>query len=136
MGLSAYANLLTATGSNDAQMRTQATRFANGVRDHARVVVIGLTIAFLGIGLFAGQRLFFPASIGTPEGAIETASTIVSKQIRQPADMLYLTRMEADSDAYTITYFSPATNSDVVVRVSRKDGMVVRLTQDKRMLKP
>jgi hypothetical protein len=136
MGLSAYANLLTVMASGDADMRKRAPVYANGVRDHARVVILGLTIGFLGMGLFAGYRLFFVPATGTPEIAIEAAAALISNEAKQPRDVLYLTRMEADSDAYTVTYIVTVTNSEVTVRVSKKDGNITRLTQDKRAPKP
>jgi hypothetical protein len=136
MGLSAYANLLAVNASENAEMRKRAPLYANGVRDHARVVILGLTIGFLGIGLFAGYRLFFAPATGTPENAIEAAAALVSKETKQDRDVLYLTQMEADSDAYTVTYFATAINSDITVRVSKKDGKITRLTQDKRAPKP
>lgn len=136
MGLSAYANLLTVTSSGDARVRSRAPAYAKGVRDHARVVIIGLTIGFLGIGLFASWRLFLVSPAGTPEAAIEAAGTMVSGQTKQPRDTLYLTRIEADRDAYIVTYHVAATKSVATVRVSRKDGDIILFTQEHGEPKP
>ena len=56
-------------------------------------------MGFIGIGLFASYQLFFLASGVTPEVAIEAAAVLISKEVKQPRDMLYLTRMESDSGA-------------------------------------
>ncbi len=112
MGLSSYANLLTATASSDAVVRKCAPTYAKGVRDHARVVVLALTVAFIGIGFFACYRLFSAPTTGTPESAIEMAAALISKETKQPPDRLYLMRMEADDDAFTVTYQVAATSSE------------------------
>jgi hypothetical protein len=130
MGLSAYANLLAATASDS--LRQNASFYAKGVRNHARGVIIGLVISFVSFAVFAGYRLFFFSAVGTPESAIETSSTLVSKEVKQPPEALYLTRLEADNEAFTVNFFVAATNSEATVRVSKKDGSVMRLTQEKK----
>jgi hypothetical protein len=134
MGLSVYANLLTATATEVAGKPPPkpVLFYVNGLRYHARGVVLGLFVAFVAIGFYAGYRLFFVTAAGTPEAAIETASLLVSKETKQPADTLYLTRMDTDNDAFIVTYFVTLTNSDATVRISKKDGSVIRLTQDRR----
>jgi hypothetical protein len=134
MGLSVYANLLTTTANEAAGKASQnsASVYVDGLRHHARGVIVGLFVAFIAIGFFAGYRLFFLPTAGTAEAAIETASAFVSKETKQPSDTLYLTRLETDNDAFMVTYFVTATNSDATVRISKKDGSVIRLTQGKR----
>jgi hypothetical protein len=134
MGLSVYANLLTATANEAAgkPLQKPALFYVDGLRHHARGVVVGLFFAFIAIGIFAGYRLFFLTTAGSPEAAIETASLLVSKETKQPLDTLYLTRMDVDNDAFIVTYFVTLTNSDATVRISKKDGSMIRFTQDKR----
>jgi hypothetical protein len=133
MGLSVYANLLTTTANEVAgkPLEKPVLFYVEGLRTHARGVVLALLFAFLAIGAYAGYRLFC-VTAGTPEAAIETASLFVSKETKQPLDTLYLTRMDTDNDAFIVTYFVTPTNSDAIVRISKKDGSIIRLTQDKR----
>jgi hypothetical protein len=137
MGLSVYANLLTTTAREAAGENPEpsASFYAKGLRNHARGVIVGLFLAFIAIGFFAGYRLFSTAA-GTPETAIETASALISKETKQPPDLLYLTRLEADTDTFTVSYSVPALNSDATVRISKKDGSVIRLVQDKKSAAP
>jgi hypothetical protein len=132
MGLSTYANLLTATASSDAKIQERVPVYAEGVRNHARWVIIGLISGFLGLGLFAGYRLLFASAAATPESAIEAATVLVSKETKQPAEGLLLTRMEADNDAFTVTYSLGTVGREVIVRVSKRDGSILRLTQEKK----
>jgi hypothetical protein len=134
MGLSVYANLLAATANEAAgkPLEQPASSYFDGLRDHARGVVVALFATFIAIGLFSVNRLFFLPTVGTAESAIDAASAFVGKETRQPADTLYLMRFETDNDAFMVTYFVTATNSEATVRVSKKDGSVIRLTQDKR----
>jgi hypothetical protein len=136
-GLSVYANLLTATARKAAGEHPEpsVSYYAKGLRNHARGVIIGLFLAFIAIGFFAGYRLL-STTVGTPEAAIETALALVSKETKQPPDLLHLTRLEADNDTFTVSYFVPALNSDATVRISRKDGSVIRFVQDKKSVAP
>jgi hypothetical protein len=131
MGLSTYANLLTITASDDPEVRKRAPTYVRGLRDHARIVILGLAVAFFGIGLFALYRLFFASNAGTVEAALDTAVALVSRETKQPQESLSLVRMEAEADAYTVAYSIPAANSQAIVRISRKDGSVIRMVQNK-----
>jgi hypothetical protein len=134
MGLSVFANLLTAT-TNEAAGKPSpqpVSFYVNGLRDHARGVVIGLFVAFYALSFFAFYRLYFLLTGATAEAAIETASAFVSKETKQPPETLNLTRLETDNDAFSVTYIVTATNSEATVRISKKDGSVVRLIQDKK----
>lgn len=133
MGLSVYANLLTTTAREAAGENPEpsASFYANGLRDHARGVIVALFASFVAIAFFAGYRLLSTAA-WTPETAIDAASAFISKETKQPTDSLYLTRLEAENDAFTVTYFVQALNSDTTVRISKRDGTVTRLTQSKR----
>lgn len=133
MGLSVYANLLNATTLDAAGEHPEppVSFYAKGLRDHARGVTVALFAAFVAIAFFAGYRLF-STTAGSAETAIDAASALISKETKQPLDTLYLTRLETDIDAFTVTYFVQALNSDTTVRISKKDGTVIRLTQGKR----
>jgi hypothetical protein len=132
MGLSTYANLLTVTGSDDPEKQKNAPLYTAGVRNHARVVILGLTFAFFGIGLFSCHRLFFASTMTTPQMAVEAASALVTKVTNQPVSGLDFTRLEADNDAYTIIFSLKTINSEASVRLSKKDGSLIRLTQAKK----
>ena len=129
MGLSSYANLLTVTARNPTNQQ-EMSNYANGVRNHARVVIIGLLLAFLGISAFALNRLFAsPAT--TPESAVTAAADFVSKETKLTSDRIYFTRMVAESDAFVVTYSVPTTGSEVTVRVAKRDGSVTHATKQK-----
>jgi hypothetical protein len=129
MGLSTYANLLTATAKTPTD-KNEVTKYTKGVRDHARVVIIALFVALVGTVVFAVNRLF--ASPATPESAVTAAADFVAAQTKLTTDRLHFNRMEVDNDAYVVTYAVPTTNSDVTVRVAKKDGTVTQATQQKK----
>jgi hypothetical protein len=134
IGFSAYANLLTATDSDSESVRLRAPDCVRALRNAARVVMTGILISLISVGVFAGYRLFFFSTAGTPGSAIETASTFVSKETKQPPETLHLKRVEADNDAFTVTYFVLTTNSHATVSVSKKDGSIIRMTQENNVL--
>lgn len=67
MGLSPYANLLTVSAKISRNTK-DVEKYSKGVRDHARVVIIALSVALAGTITFAVNRLFAPPT--TPEGAV------------------------------------------------------------------
>jgi hypothetical protein len=64
MGLSAYANLLTALGrearliSATSQSTRSSSKYSAGIVFHARIVIIALFVAWVSLTVFAGLRLF------------------------------------------------------------------------------
>lgn len=130
MGLSAYANLLTATASSDPTMQPRVPFYAKGVRNHARVVIVGLSVTFLGIGAFALNRLFAP-SAATPESAVVAAAKFVSTQANLTPDRINFIRMVAENDAFVVTHSVPVTGTEFAVRVSKKNGSVTHASQSK-----
>jgi hypothetical protein len=127
MGLSTYANLLTATASSDTRLQSRISVYANGVRNHGQVVMIGLMISFVCVAGFAVHQLFFISPTGTPESAIDAAQKFASKAAQQPPGSLSFRHMESDNDAYVVTYLVPATNSEISVRLSKKDGSIIQV---------
>jgi hypothetical protein len=128
MGLSTYANLLTVTARTPAEP-TKMAKYTNGVRDHARVVIIALSVALFGTVTFAVNRLF--AFSATPESAVTAAADFVAKETKLTTDRIHFTRMVTENDAYLVTYTVPTTGSDVTVRVAKKDGVVTQAAQQK-----
>lgn len=112
MGLSAYANLLTVSAKISRNTK-DVEKYSKGVRDHARVVIIA-AVALAGTVTFAINRLLAPPT--TPEGAVTTAAGFVAKETKLTTDMIHFDRMEADSDAYVVTYFSFSTRPGIHVR--------------------
>ncbi|WP_334416650.1 MULTISPECIES: hypothetical protein [unclassified Bradyrhizobium] len=129
MGLSAYANLLTVT-ARDPRDPDEVAKYANGVRDHARIVIIGLSVVLVFTATFAVNRLF--ASSGSPESAVAAAADFVAKETKLTTDRIHFTEMVTDNDAYVVTYSVPTTGNDVTVRVGKKDGSIARVTQQKK----
>ena len=129
MGLSAYANLLTVSAKVPRDTK-DVDKYSKGVRDHARVVIIALSVALAGTVTFAVNRLFAPPT--TPEGAVTTAAGFVAKETKLTADMIHFDKMEADSDAYVVTFSVPTTGNGFTVRVAKKDGGVAQATQQKK----
>jgi hypothetical protein len=128
MGLSTYANLLTVTAKTPTDQK-QVTKYANGVRNHARVVIIALSVALIGTVTFAVNRLF--ASPATPDSAVTTAADFVAKETKLTTDRIQFSRMVAESDAFVVTYLVPTIGSEVIVRVAKKDGSVSQAMQQK-----
>jgi hypothetical protein len=128
MGLSAYANLLTVT-AKDPRVPEEVTKYSKGVRDHARYVVLGLLVAFLGTATFAVSRLL--ASSASPEGAVTAAADFVASETKLTADRFHFTGMVADNDTYVVTYSVPTTGNDFTVRVAKKNGKVTQVTKQK-----
>jgi hypothetical protein len=135
MGLSVYANVLIATAEEAAggTPSRPASMFVLSLRNHARGVVIGLFAVFVSLGIFASYRLFFLPTTTTAETAIESAASLISKEMKQPVDSLYLSRVETDNDAFLVTFLVGATNSEATVRLAKKDGSLIRLNQDKKV---
>jgi hypothetical protein len=129
MGLSAYANLLTVSAKVPRNTK-DVEKYSKGVRDHARVVIIALSVALAGTATFAVNRLFAPPT--TPEGAVTTAAGFVAKETKLTADMIHFDRMETDSDVYVVTFSVPTTGNGFTVRVAKKDGSVAQATQQKK----
>ncbi|RQH12674.1 hypothetical protein [Bradyrhizobium sp. RP6] len=129
MGLSAYANLLTVT-ARDPSDPDGVTKYANGVRDHARVVIIGLSVALFFTATFAVNRLF--ASSNSPESAIAAAAGFVANETKLTTDRIHFAGMVADNDAYVVTFSVPTTGNDFTVRVAKKDGSVTQVAQQKK----
>jgi hypothetical protein len=129
MGLSAYANLLTVSAKVPRNAK-DVDKYSKGVRDHARVVIIALSLALAGTVTFAVIRLFAPPT--TPEGAVTTAAGFVAKETKLTTDMIHFDRMETDSDAYVVTFSVPTTGNGFTVRVAKKDGSVAQATQQKK----
>lgn len=128
MGLSTYANLLTATAKTPPD-KNEVTKYTKGVRNHARVVILALFVALIGTVVFAVNRLF--ASSTSPDSALTVAADFVAKQTKLTSDRVQFNRMEAENDAYVVTFTVPTTSSDVTVRVSKKDGTVTQAAQKK-----
>lgn len=126
---SAYANLLTVSAKISRNTK-DVEKYSKGVRDHARVVIIALSVALAGMVTFAVNRLFAPPT--TPEGAVTTAAGFVAKETKLTTDMIHFDRMEADSDAYVATFSVPTTGNGFTVRVAKKDGSVAQATQQKK----
>lgn len=129
MGLSAYANLLTVSAKISRNAK-DVEKYSKGVRDHARVVIIALSVALAGTVTFAVNRLFAPPT--TPEGAVTTAAGFVAQETKLTTDLIHFDRMEADSDAYVVTFSVPTTGNGFTVRVAKKDGSVAQATQQKK----
>jgi hypothetical protein len=129
MGLSAYANLLTVT-AKDPRDPDEVAKYANGVRNHARVVIVGLLVAFLGTAAFAVYRLF--SSSASPESAVAAAADFVAKETKLTSDRIHFSGMMIDNDFYVVTYSVPTTGNDVTVRVSVKNGSVTQVAQQKK----
>lgn len=129
MGLSAYANLLTVSAKVPRNTK-DVEKYSKGVRDHARVVIIALSVALAGTVTFAVNRLFAPPT--THEGAVTTAAGFVAKETKLTSDMIHFDRMETDSDAYVVTFTVPTTGNACTVRVAKKDGAVSQATQQKK----
>ncbi|WP_338835146.1 hypothetical protein [Bradyrhizobium septentrionale] len=129
MGLSAYANLLTVS-ARIPQNADDVDKYSKGVRGHARVVIIALSLALAGTVMFAVNRLFAPPT--TPEGAVTTAAGFVAKETKLTADMIHFDKMETDGDAYVVTFSVPTTGNGFTIRVAKKDGSVAQATQQKR----
>lgn len=129
MGLSAYANLLTVSAKISRNTK-DVEKCSKGVRDHARVVIIALSVALAGTVTFAVNRLFAPPT--TPEGAVTTAAGFVAKETKLTTDIIHFDRMEADSDAYVVTFSVPTTGNGFTVRVAKKDGSVAQATPQKK----
>src|SRR3982074_1305457 len=108
MGLSAYANLLTVSAKVPRNTK-DVEKYSKGVRDHARVVIIALSVALAGTVTFAVNRLFAPPT--TPEGAVTTAAGFVATETKLTSDMIHFDRMETDSDAYVATLTLPTTGT-------------------------
>lgn len=129
MGLSAYANLLTVSAKNPRQ-EADVVKYSNGVRNHARIVIVALSMALAGTVTFAVNRLFAPPT--TPEGAVTTAAGFVAKETKLTADMIHFDKMETNGDAYVVTFSVPATGNGFTVRVAKRDGSVAQATQQKK----
>ena len=129
MGLSAYANLLTVS-AKVLRNADDVDKYSKGVRNHARVVIIALSMALAGTVTFAVNRLFAPPT--TPEGAVTTAAGFVAKGTKLTADMIHFDKMEADSDAYVVTFSVPTTGNAFTVRVAKKDGGVSQAMQQQQ----
>ena len=129
MGLSAYANLLTVSAKSLGDTK-DVDKYSKGVRDHARVVIIALSVALAGTVTFAVNRLFAPPT--TPEGAVTAAAGLVAKETKLTTDMIHFDRMETDSEAYVVTFSVPTTGNAFTVRVAKKDGAVSQATQQKK----
>jgi hypothetical protein len=129
MGLSAYANLLTVSAKNPRK-GADVEKYSKGVRNHARVVIVALSMALAGTVTFAVNRLFAPPT--TPEGAVTTATGFVVKETKLTADMIHFDKMETDGDAYVVTFSVPTTGNGFTVRVAKKDGSVAQATQQKK----
>lgn len=128
MGLSTYANLLTATAKTLPD-KDEVAKYIKGVRNHARVVIIALFVALIGTVVFAVNRLFAPLT--SPDSAVTVAADFVAKQSKLTSDRVQFNRMEAENDAYVVTFTVPTTSSDVTVRVSKKDASVTQAAQKK-----
>jgi hypothetical protein len=129
MGLSAYANLLT-VAARVPRKADDVDKYSKGVRDHARVVIIALSVALAGTVAFAVNRLFTPPT--TPEGAVTTAASFVATETKLTADMVHFDKMETDGDAYVVTFSVPTTGNAFTVRVAKKDGSVAQASQQKK----
>lgn len=129
MGLSAYANLLTVSAKNPRQ-EADVEKYSNGVRNHARIVIVALSMALAGTVTFAVNRLFAPPT--TPEGAVTTAAGFVAKETKLTADMIHFDKMETNGDAYVVMFSVPATGNGFTVRVAKRDGSVAQATQQKK----
>jgi hypothetical protein len=121
MGLSAYANLLT-VAAKVPRNEDQVTVYSKGIRDHARVVIISLSLALIGTVAFAVNRLF--TSSATPESAVTAAADFVAKETKLTIDRIHFTGMATDNDAYVVTYSVPTIGNDFTVRVAKKDGSI------------
>ncbi|MDT4738437.1 hypothetical protein [Bradyrhizobium sp. WYCCWR 12699] len=129
MGLSAYANLLTVT-AKVPQNPDDVDKYSKGVRGHARVVIIALSLALAGTVTFAVNRLFAPAT--TPDGALTTAAGFVAKETGLTSDRIHFDKIETDSDAYVVMFTVPTTGNAFTVRVAKKDGAVSQASQQKK----
>jgi hypothetical protein len=128
MGLSAYANLLTVTAKVPGD-KQEVTKYSNGVRNHARVVIVALFVALIGTVAFAVDRLFAPAA--TPGGAVAAAADFVAKETKLTTDRIRFAGMTTDNDFYVVTYSVPTIGTDYTVRVAKKDGSLTQVTPQK-----
>lgn len=128
-GLSAYANLLTVSAKNPRE-EEDVEKYSNGVRNHARIVIVSLSVTLAGTVTFAVNRLFAPPT--TPEGAVTTAAGFIVKETKLTTDMIHFDKMETASDAYVVTFSVPTTGNGFPILVAKKDGSVAQATQQKK----
>jgi hypothetical protein len=110
--------------------QNEVTKYSRGVRNHARVVIIALSVALIGTVTFAVNRLF--ASSASPESAVTAAADFVSNQTKLTTDRIHFAGMVADNDAYVVTFSVPTIGNDFTVRVAKKDGSVTQVAQQKK----
>jgi hypothetical protein len=137
MGLSAYANLLTEV-AREARLipkgrSTSVTsqNYTNGVITHAQVIIVGLFMAWLSLSTFAGIKLFTPFSTSA-DAALTISRTIASKETGQPPQSLYLASLDVEKEDFVMTYNDNATQSQITIRVSKNDGTVTKVVQNKK----
>jgi hypothetical protein len=138
MGLSAYANFLTEL-SRDARLidtenvSSNSKVYARGVIGHSQVIIIGLFLVWGSLTFFAGIKLFAPFSTSA-DTALTIARTIASKETGQPPQSLYLARLDIENDDFVAIYDANAVQSQITIRVSKKDGTVTKVVQDKKIV--
>lgn len=141
MGLSTYANLLTALGRESGLLPSTkrphrpSTTFIIGIVHHANVIIVALFVTWFSLTFFAGFRLFVSAKPSI-EAAITTARMLVSKETGQPSESLFLTRLEAKNGTYVVTYSIQAVPSETTVTISTSDGTVTGIVQERKTTAP
>jgi len=137
MGLSDYANLLTALAreaglisATDKSQKSQKTpsEYSDGIISHARIIIIALFVVWISLTGFAAFRLF-AGTVTNTETALATARALVSKETGQPSESLFLTRLETDNNIFKIAYSVQAIQSETSVTISKKDGTVISIVQ-------
>ncbi len=67
-----------------------------------------------------------------PRGCGRDRASFVAKETKLTADMIHFDKMEADGDAYAVTFSVPTTGNAFSIRVAKKDGNVARNLQQKK----
>jgi len=139
MGLSSYANFLTAVASEarsppkEGSTSYDSKYYINSIIFHAQIIIIGLFVAWFSLTAFAGIKVFTPFSTSA-DTALTIARTIASKETGQPPQSLYLARLDIENDDFIAIYDANAVQSQITIRVSKKDGTVTKVVQDKKIV--
>jgi hypothetical protein len=138
MGLSSYANFLTAVDS-EARATTKrksgsydANYYVDSIIFHVQIIIVGLFAAWFSLTAFAGIKLFTPFSTSA-DSALTIARAIASKETGQPPQSLYLTSLDKENTDFVVRYDANAVQSQITIRVAQKDGTVTKVVQDKKV---
>jgi hypothetical protein len=135
MGLSTYANLLTAVARSSAspppgtQSKTSPktpNEYAQGVIDHARYLVIAFAAASGCLVGFAGVKLFTPAE--NLEAALTAGRQVVTREGGGSASHVQVERFTVERDKIQITFLANSQRFRVVV--ARDDSKVLEFVRE------